>query len=301
MISRRTFLAGGAAALPVFIRAAEKPSLHLGLIADPQYADIPPIATRHYRESIKKLTEAVAHFNAQELDFCVNVGDTIDKEWKSFDEILKPLEKLRHKFYHLLGNHDFDLPDGLKAKAPKRLGMEQRYYSVTQNGFCLVMLDTNDVSVYAQAAAAKETTEAMRVLNAFARSGVAHAQPWNGAVGLAQMKWFEDTCKKAAEAKQKVIAFAHHPIYPFPHNHNAWNSDALLQLISRNRNVVAWINGHNHQGNFAVVDDVPFFTLKGMVETPDTNAYATARILPDRIVISGKGREPDNEVRFRNA
>ena len=300
MISRRTFLTAGAA-LPVFIRAAEKPPLHIGLIADPQYADIPPIATRHYRESIKKLTEAVAHFNAHELDFCVNVGDTIDKDWKSFDEILKPLAASKHKFHHVLGNHDFDLPDDLKPKAAKRLGLEQRYYSVTQNGFCLVMLDTNDISLYGQPASSKETTEAMRVLYAYAKTGILHAQPWNGAVGPTQMKWFEDTCKKAAEAKQKVIAFAHHPIYPSPHNHNAWNSDALLQLISRHRNIVAWINGHNHHGNFAVVDGVPFFTLKGMVETPATNAYSTARIFPDRILISGQGRERDNEVRFRNA
>lgn len=299
VISRRKFIAASAA-LPVFVCAAEKPALQIGLIADPQYADIPPVVTRHYRQSIAKLTEAIDHFNAQELDFCVNAGDTIDKVWKSFDEVLKPIAACKHKFYHVLGNHDFELPDDFKAKVPKRLGLEQRYYSITQNGFCLAMLDTNDISVYAQPANAKETTQAMRVLYAYARTGVPHAQPWNGAVGPAQMKWFEDTCKKAAEAKQKVIVFAHHPIYP-QHSRNAWNCDALLQAISRHRNIVAWINGHNHDGNFDTRDGVPFITLKGMVETPDTNAYATARVFADHIEIVGKGREPSREIRFRAA
>jgi 3',5'-cyclic AMP phosphodiesterase CpdA len=300
MLSRRTFLAAGAA-LPVFIRAAEKPVLNLGLVADPQYADIAPILTRYYRQSIGKLTEAIDHFNSQELDFCVNVGDTIDQQWASFDEMLKIFGKSRHKFYHLLGNHDFEVRDEQKDQAPGRLGMERRYYSITQGGFCFAMLDTNDVSVYAHPLKSKETAEAFAQLNEYAATGLLHAQTWNGAVGATQIKWLEDTCKKAAEAGQKVILFAHHPIYPFPNNHNEWNSDALLQLVNRHRNIVAWINGHNHAGAFALRDGVPFITLKGMVETRDTNAFATAQFLPDRLQIIGKGREPSREIPFRTA
>jgi hypothetical protein len=115
------------------------------------------------------------------------------------------------------------------------------------------------------------------------------------------MKWLAETCKKAADAKQKVIIFAHHPVYPFPCNHNEWNSDELLKFVSRTPNVVAWINGHNHAGGFALRDGVPFITLHGMVETPDTNAFATAKLYSDRIVISGTGREPSREIRFRTA
>lgn len=300
MISRRTFLAT-TAAFPAIVRGSEKASLRIGLIADPQYADIPPIYTRHYRESIRKLTEAIDHFNAEELDFCVNAGDTIDKDWASFDAILKPFAKSRHKFHHVLGNHDFDLPDVYKSQAPQRLGMERRYYSITQGGFCFVFLDTNDVSVYAHPLKSKETAEAIEQFRAYVGTGVHHAQPWNGAVSETQLNWFENTCKKAAEVKHKVIAFAHHPIYPFPHNHNAWNSDALLQLINRNRNVVAWINGHNHAGNFAMRDGVAFITLRGMVETQNTNAYATARLFRDRMEITGRGREVSREVKFRMA
>src|ERR1041384_4954719 len=176
MISRRSFLAASAA-LPFIARAADKPTLRLGLVADPQYADIDPMYTRYYRQSIGKLTEAIDHFNGQELDFCVNVGDTIDQQWKSFDEMLKIFGKSKHKFYHLLGNHDFEVEQDLKAKAPGRLGMEKRYYSMTQNGFCLVMLDTNDVSVYAYPTNSKEFAQAFEELNEYAAARLPHAQP----------------------------------------------------------------------------------------------------------------------------
>jgi 3',5'-cyclic AMP phosphodiesterase CpdA len=301
MMTRRNFLAA-TAALPVFIRAAEpKPVLHLGLVADPQYADIPAYASRYYRESIGKLTTAVDHFNGLDLDFCVNVGDAIDQQWKSFDDILKVLGKCRHNFHHLLGNHDFELPDAFKAQAPSRLGMERRYYSVTKGEFCFAMLDTNDVSLYAYPINSKEVADAFERLKFYAAKGLLHAQSWNGEVGDTQMKWLAETCKKAADAKQKVIIFAHHPVYPFPCNHNEWNSDELLKFVSRTPNVVAWINGHNHAGGFALRDGVPFITLHGMVETPDTNAFATAKLYSDRIVISGTGREPSREIRFRTA
>jgi manganese-dependent ADP-ribose/CDP-alcohol diphosphatase len=301
MISRRTFLSSGTIAFPFIARGADKPALHLGLVADPQYADIEHIGTRFYRESIAKLGTAIEHFNTLELDFCVNAGDAIDRNVASFDPILKAFASSRHKFYHLLGNHDFELLDEHKATVPARLGMTKRYYSITQNGFCFVMLDTNDLSVYAYPTGSKESTAATSLLNRIAATRQINAQTWNGGVNVEQLKWFEETCAKAAADKQKVIVFSHHPIFPAPHNHNAWNCEVLLQCVATHRNVVAWINGHNHQGAYAVHDGVPFITLKGMVETQNTNAFSTARLFPDRLEITGHGREPSREIPFRTA
>jgi manganese-dependent ADP-ribose/CDP-alcohol diphosphatase len=298
MISRRKFLAAGALALPFISRGATKPALSIGLVADPQFADIPPIGTRHYRQSIGKLTEAVEHFNGQELDFCVNAGDFIDRFWASFDEISKPLAKSRHKFHHLLGNHDFDLLDSFKSRVPERLGMPQRYYSVMRPGFCFAMLDTTDVSPYSHPKDSPETAEANARLMEYAAKRAPNAQSWNGALSDRQLAWFEETCKTAAAQNQKVIAFAHHPILPAA-IHTAWNSDAVLRIIERNKNVVAWFNGHNHAGDFAIHHQVPCTTLKGMVETPDTNAYSVARIFEDRLELTGHDREPSRELRFR--
>jgi 3',5'-cyclic AMP phosphodiesterase CpdA len=301
MLTRRQFVAASVASLPFIARGAAKPALSLGLVADPQYADIDPLYTRFYRQSIDKLGAAMDHFNSRDLDFCVNVGDTIDQHWASFDAILKPFATCRHKVHHVLGNHDFDLPDDAKPNVPKRLGMEGRYYSVTRGNFCFAMLDTNDVSIHGAVAGTPQYTNAVATLKQTAATGVIYAQPWNGAVGPAQMQWLEDTYRKAAEAKQKVILFAHHPIFPALNNHNAWNSEALLKFAQRNRNVVAWINGHNHQGAYGVYEGVHCLTLKGMVETKDTNSFSVAQLFDDRMVITGTGREPSRELVFRAA
>ena len=51
----------------------EIPRLKLGIIADPQYADLDPNTrlNRYFRRSLPKLREAVAHFNTQALDAVV--------------------------------------------------------------------------------------------------------------------------------------------------------------------------------------------------------------------------------------
>ncbi len=303
MLTRRQFLAASitmAVAPRCLLAASRQAGVRVGLVADPQYADIPPLRTRFYRQSIGKLTEAVEHFNGQDLACCVNLGDLIDQRWESFDAILKPVAKSRHKFHHVLGNHDFGVPDELKARVPARLGLKRRYYSVEARGFCFVMLDTTDMSAYAYPADSKEAVAAEAERKALAAAGAKNAQTWNGAVGEGQLKWFEDTCGKAAKAQRKVVVFAHHPIFP-PDTHTEWNSDALLKVVERNRNVVAWINGHNHAGAFGVHDDVPFITLKGMVETENTNAFAVARLLPDRLELTGHGREPSRELVLRSS
>ena len=300
MLSRRRFLTASLALAvtgPSLMGTSRKPALRLGLVSDPQFADIDPRNTRFYRQSIGKLAEAVEHFNGLDLKWCVNVGDLIDSRWESFDEVLKPLAKSRHQFHHLLGNHDFEVPDAFKERVPKRLGLKHRYYSLWVDGFCLVMLDTTDVSPYTHEESSKESSGATAEWKRFAATGAINAQRWNGAVGERQLEWFEDTCHKAARARGKVIVFAHHPVYPAS-NHCEWNADALLKVVERNRNVVAWINGHNHAGAFGVHAEVPFITLKGMVETKDTNAFAVAHLHPDRLELVGHGREPSRECVF---
>jgi 3',5'-cyclic AMP phosphodiesterase CpdA len=272
----------------------------MGLVADAQYADAEARGTRFYRQSLAKLTEAIESLNARNLDCCVNVGDLIDKDWGSFDKILEPLARSRHRVHHLLGNHDFEVGQELKLRVPKKLGLKRRYYAIQAPGFCLVMLDTTDVSTYAHPEASTDFAEANREWKRVAATGAINAQTWNGAVGESQLKWFEDTCRKAGKARRRVVVFSHHPVFP-ANAHNEWNSDALLRVVERNRNIVGWINGHNHAGGFGIHDGVPFVTLKGMVETKEANSFAVLELLPDRMTLEGFGREESREVQFRTS
>jgi manganese-dependent ADP-ribose/CDP-alcohol diphosphatase len=176
--------------------------------------------------------------------------------------------------------------------------MPSRYYTFTRAGFCFAFLDTTEISPYSHPKDSKETAEANALLVEYAAKRLQNAQSWNGALSAKQLTWFEETCKNAATEKQKVIVFAHHPIAPVA-IHNAWNSEDILKIIERNKNIVAWFNGHNHQGDFAIQHGVPCLTLKGMVETAETNSYSIAKIFADRIELTGHGREPSRELLYR--
>jgi 3',5'-cyclic AMP phosphodiesterase CpdA len=130
-------------------------------------------------------------------------------------------------------------------------------------------------------------------------SRVRQAKAWNGAIGRVQLAWLEATCAAAAREGRRVIILCHHPVLPAA-DHNLWNAPEVVALLERQPAVVAWLNGHNHAGGFAEHHGVPCVTLHGMVETAGTSAFATARFLDDRLVITGHGREPSRELRFRS-
>jgi len=298
-LTRRRFVGlslAAAASTPFVARGAEMAGFEIGLVADAQYADIDAKGTRYYRQSLARLGAAVEHFNGRDLAFCVHLGDLIDKEWRSFDAILKPLAGSRHKWHQLLGNHDYDVLDELKPKVPGRMGIARRYYAFDHGGFRFVVLDTNDVSTYATQEGTPERAAAAAELKRLEAAKAKQGKPWNGGIGAAQLEWFERTCREASG--RPVIVFAHHPVAP-DNEHNAWNASEVLALLDRNLNIVAWLNGHNHKGNYAERNGTHFVTMHGMVETPATTALATARILPDRMILTGHGREPSRELVFR--
>jgi 3',5'-cyclic AMP phosphodiesterase CpdA len=302
-LSRRRFVGTALAAVagaPFIARGAARAGFAIGLATDAQYADIAAKGTRFYRQSIPKLEAAVEHFNGRDLAFCVHLGDLIDREWQSFAAIAKPFATGRQRWYQLLGNHDFEVAEELKAGVPQRLGMAWRHGEFDHEDFRFVVLDTNEVSTYAHAAGTPEKAAAAKELARLQAAKVRQAKPWNGAVGAGQLAWFERTCAAARVAGRKVIVLAHHPVFP-ANDHNLWNSAEVLQVLDRNANVVAWFNGHNHAGAYGERDGVPFLTMRGMVETADTNAFATARLLADRIILTGHGREPSREMKFRPA
>jgi 3',5'-cyclic AMP phosphodiesterase CpdA len=176
--------------------------------------------------------------------------------------------------------------------------MEQRYGSFDRGEFRFLVLDTNDVSTYAHRADTPEFAAAEQELAKLKAAKAKQAQSWNGGIGPKQLAWIERTCAEARTAGKKVIIFAHHPVRPAAMD-TVWNDEAVLAVIDRSPNIVAWLNGHNHAGNFAERNGIPFVTMHGMVETADTSAFATARILSDRMVIAGHGREPSRELVFR--
>lgn len=272
----------------------EKPQLSIGIIADPQYADKDPYRSRHYRESLGKIRRSVAELNQHDLDLVASLGDIIDEDYKSFTPVLKEYRKLKAPCYHILGNHDYSVADADKEKVPAAMGLEKgTYYSMVREGWRLIFLDGTDLSTFRYQIGDKRRDLAQAYLDKLLAAKARQAIPWNSGIGSAQMKWLQKELKAAHAAKQRVLVFNHLPVLPAGSSHNLWNDAELVALLEKHSHVAAYLNGHDHAGNYALHKGTHYVNFKGMVETKSTTAYAIIHCYHDRLEINGYGAEPD--------
>lgn len=266
----------------------------LGMIADCQYADAPTSGVRHYQLSPQKLRACIDEFNTLDLSHIFHLGDFIDKGgMASVETVLPIMQTAKAPFTLVLGNHDFEFPDALKPRVPEILGLPRRYFSLKMEDWRFIVTDGNDVSLYAWPEGSAEHTAARSIYD----NQYPGKPTYNGALGSKQLQWIEQELEKAEKAGEKVILFCHFPILPVD-NHVLWNSEEVVELISRYSCVKAWMNGHNHAGDYAEYKGIHFVTFKGMVDTEES-AYATMRFLGDEIIIKGRGREPDRTLTIK--
>ncbi len=282
--------------------------MRFGVIADCQYADIedwnPGEFDRRFRLSLKKLQEAIDFFNTQELEFIVHLGDLIDQGIENLEPLRKILDSSKHKINHVLGNHDFYVTVDADPRRNNHqalldfMGMPAKYYSFTSGSFKFVVLDTNEVGTIEWEPDSEDYERGQRVLKTEQEKGYIYAKSWNGALSNEQLSWLQNEVKEADKNKQKVILFAHHQLFP-ENRENMLKKEVILELLDKNRNIVAFMNGHNHHGDYGVYKDVPCTTFKGMVEQ-ESNAYAVAEIVGSKFKITGYGREISRDIELRD-
>ncbi|PLT35226.1 metallophosphoesterase [Bacillus sp. V5-8f] len=273
-------------------RYDKKPSFEFGLIADIQYCDCDTQGVRFYRNSIEKLQAATAELNRHDLAFTIQTGDLIDRNVDSFNTILPYFNQIQGKRYHTLGNHDFPVTTDEVADI---LDMPNQYYDFAKKGYRFVVLDTNDRSLYAHKQGSAQYQQSEQMYNQLMATGAANAQTWNGGVGPEQLDWLKKVLEESKKKHEKVIVIGHHPVYP-ANEHNAWNDTEIVKVLERAGNVVAYFNGHNHEGNFAEKNGITYLNFRGMLDTADTSAFSVIEAYKDRLEIDGFGREPDRTI-----
>jgi manganese-dependent ADP-ribose/CDP-alcohol diphosphatase len=291
-MNRRKFLSSTATAmLPLAATAEEEsaPLLRFGLIADAQYADADPEGERHYRATPEKMKHAVGTLRAAKPEFTLHLGDFIDRDFKSFDVMLPLLGGLGHPVHHLLGNHDYSVADAEKSRVVSTLGMPHDYYTFRSGDTRFVMLDTNDLSTYRDAAESARNKEAVQLLQKLEEEKLPGAKPWNGGLSKAQLDWLDRELSAASAAKEKVILCGHHPLLP-AEMHQAWQAEDVLAVIDKHPCVRAYFNGHNHAGAYVERKGIPYVTFRSMLHEPGITAFSVVDVFEDRIVITGHGR-----------
>lgn len=278
-----------------FAKEEEKPKFEFGIVPDAQYCDCEINGTRYYTNSLDKLMDAVQTFNSEEVDFTVQTGDLIDRNLSSFSDILPIYNSIEGPKYHVLGNHDFPVTTD---EVIDILGMPNQYYDFKYKNWRFVVLDTNDLSLYANQEGSDKYQQAQEMYNSLKANNEINAQTWNGGVSEEQLTWLRGVLEKAAQSQEKVVVLSHMPVYP-ENNHNVWNDEAVIAELEAAGNVVAYFNGHNHAGNYGVKNGIHYVNLKGMVETDDTNSYSIVRVYKDRLEVDGYGRETDRILKIQ--
>ena len=281
-----------AIALTFLMRSCSKkePFMKVGLVADPQYANQPPSGKRHYRESLWKLEEAIDTFNYHKVDLIQNLGDVIDFKWESYDAILPIYDKLNPDIenYHLLGNHEFAVDSNYFKDILERLSMPDYYYYYSKKGWRFIVLDATDYAYYSNSLHDHDIREIDLYFEK--TKGQSNSYRWNSAIGSAQQKWLKQELDSAHLLGQKVILFSHMPLRPQNDPHNLWNDHEIVNIIEQSSKVVAFINGHNHSGDYEFQNGIHYITVSGMVDTM-ISSYGILEFYNDHLVLKGYGNQ----------
>jgi manganese-dependent ADP-ribose/CDP-alcohol diphosphatase len=272
------------------------PRVSFGVIADLQYCDSEPFKNRFYRNSIRKLEETKEQLNSRQLDFVINLGDMIDKDWESYEKILPYFKHIKAPVYHVLGNHDYEVEEDKKAMIPGKI-RTKKFYHFSLADWRFIVLGGNEISTFANLPQSENYQLARNWLDQMESDEIVNANFWNGGIGKTQLDWLESVLKDVSLKGQKAVIFCHYPIFP-PNKHNLLNDKELLTLLKNCKGVKMWINGHNHKGNYGLFEDIHFVNVKGMVEGKYESAWSVVDLYENQISISGSGIEVSARLTF---
>jgi manganese-dependent ADP-ribose/CDP-alcohol diphosphatase len=267
-----------------------------GLIADVQYGDFKSAGTRYYRSSPDKLAAALASFRKDPVDFIINLGDLIERDYESYKPVLNAINSSGITTYHVTGNHDYSVEPRYLSRLPLLSGSREGYYSIVYRKFRFIFMNGNEISVYSSAGKTL-IMQAEKYIAGMKKKGEINAIEWNGGIGSEQLLWISGQLDDAAASDQKVIMICHFPVAP-ENIHNLLNYREVLDKISKYHNIIAWFSGHNHEGNYVRLNNIHHVTFKGMVETKDKNSFAIIDVTDNKLIVKGFGREDTRELSF---
>ena len=279
----------------------KKAIITFGLVSDCQYTDeddetyIIPTPEQlsydcRYRESPERLRQAINFLNTQQLDFVVHLGDFIDRRFTEIEPLNTITQLSKAPFWHVLGNHEYKDKSTPIESVVSVYGMPHRYYVKDVSSYRFIIIDSNEEGVIVPVEESDEYKSGQAYINALRQAGRGNARPWNGGVSDTQLAWIELQIQAAEKQGKNVILFSHHPIFP-PGPLNMLNDIEFLTMIAKHSSVRAFFNGHNHLGNFAQKNSIPYITAAGIVEG-EGNAYGTVTLYDDGSgTLTGYGRQ----------
>ena len=267
-------------------RLTPKKAIRFGLVTDLHYAEKDPSYGRYYRQSLKKLDEALACFQESGIDFIFELGDlkdqserpTIPQTLAFLDDAESHLQRLGKDVYHVLGNHDMDSISKKDFLAHTRNPGEANgkgNYTFERNGLTFIVLDATfreDQSDY------DRSNYDWRI---------AVVPDW-------ELVWLEEQLQKG---RGPVVVVVHQLLEgadEIPRTLFVHNADRVNQILVDSKRVLAVLQGHHHDGDITIRNDIPYITFPGLIEGPyPKTAFAIVEISPNGTIrIEGHGQPP---------
>lgn len=226
--------------------------MKLGFFTDPHYgSDRPHVKTRFYSQSLRKMKEAYAHFEAANCDLVICLGDLIDQEKDHADEIAHlreaaaVIDASSIPTVCVMGNHDaFTFTP---EEFYQILGQSRRPRNQYTDGKNLIFLDACFYS--------------------------------DGTHYLTGDDRWEDTFYPDADGLEQLLTqlqgdtylFLHQNIDPnLPENHRLSNDAQLRKLLEQSGIVRTVFQGHYHPGSHCTHNGIQYVTFAAMSDFEDT-------------------------------
>ncbi len=247
-LTRRSFLAGAAvAALPLGAEAALADRalcfLVVGDWGDP----------KHRSQAFNVAAQMGVSAEQLPARFVISTGDNFyakgvesvsDPKWRSAFEAVYSSPSLKCPWYPVLGNHDHQGNDQAEISysgQSRRWRMPSRYYSHSEtladgSSAKFFLLDTDPI----------------------ARLNWADRWLWPDAVVQQQIDWLEEGLADSRDRWKIVVG--HHPIFSGGRHGDTPQMIELVKPLLDRHGVKAYINGHDHDLQHVVVEDVHYLT-----------------------------------------
>lgn len=224
-------------------------TVRIGIVTDLHYADKPTAGSRHYRESTKKLGEAMELFKEEKPDFIVELGDLVDAAptveeetayLKTIDAVMKSAELPVH---YVFGNHC--LATLKKEEFLKVTGAKKGYYSFDVGGVHFVVLDACF----------------NKKMEPYGRGNFV----WTDTnIPKEEQDWLREDL---AGTNLPVIAFVHQRLdLPEKDHHGVRQSPAVRGILEESGKVRAVFQGHTHKNDLREIKGISYCTVAAMVE-----------------------------------
>lgn len=232
--------------------------MKIGLFTDCHYCYANYIGnTRRPILSLNKIKEAMEHFKANQVDVVFCLGDMTDHDENStkeqivtcFKEAMTLINSYSIPFYLVPGNHDYlvmtaeDMERESNFKTPP--------YTVKTATHNFIILDANYRSNMVR----------------FDKAGV----EWTDSnLPPRQVDFLKG---ELDAANTKCVVLVHENLDPSVDKmHIIKNATHIRDIIKHSGKVQMVIQGHYHQGNENIVDNIPYLTLPAMCEC-ETNFF----------------------------